>query len=372
MIRSKEYLEHPGISQSDLKLFEDDICSFYQQKILGIKEEEKQSTAFDIGNLIDALLLDPEALKDYYVVTDLKASGKVKDVVDLVVKLEEDVYNQRMNAHTTGEPIGDTYYTDVPTYPQSLTVCLASITTAVDVVEYQKNWKDINTRINKIVEMGAGYYKQCLEARGKIMVPLDNWNKAHTIVDNLKDDEYTANIFAWLKGDHPEEITVHCQKELFGYFEDEKLKGILDFYFRNKVTREIWPWDLKTSMSLKGFKANYKQWRYGRQGTIYTELLQQSYPGDKIHDFSFLAIPTQSQEFPERFVMSRGEMILHSEGYTDTRGYRYKGWKELLREVSWHRDKGLWNHRQEYYINGINVLETAAIDDTLPEVPVLF
>lgn len=349
MLTNQEYIQNTALSQSDIKLFEKNIIEFYNQKILGLVEEV-QSDPMDIGSIVDAIMLDPEELKKYYVVTDLKAKGKVKEVVDLI-----------WNKTSTSE-----------SYNKDLT--LAGLTDyvkeAIKQVEYQLNWKE-ETRIKKIEDEGQEYYEQLQEARGMYMVSLESWNTAHALVQELTDDNMTASIIEWLK--HPEtipdNITLHLQEVLEGEFELTKLKGKLDFFIVDNNNKVIEPWDVKTAKNHNRFKINYKASKYGRQGAFYTELLKQNYPDYKILPFKFLVLPVENNkklhedaasEKPEVYAMTAKELQIHTDGVYLGNGYRIKGWKELVKEIQWHINTQNFQHRKEYYETGMNTLDTLA------------
>lgn len=330
MRRPESYDIHPGISQSDMKLFEQDIVDFYQQKILGEVPEEVKADHFEIGNLIDAILLDQDALKNFYVMADMKATGKVREVVDFIVTM--------LRAE------------DPPALPNSLSAVPDRIEKAVVAVDYQKNW-GMQTRVTKIMELGKGYYEQLLEAGDKSIVSMDNWNAAHTTVNSIQEDEFTGPILTLLR-EGGKDVEVCKQTALYGEFEGEPLKGLLDFYFVFESTKVIQPWDLKSCRNHAGFMSNYRLMRYGRQGSFYSELLRQNYPEYTIEPFRFLAIPTKSKEHVERYRMSESELYANAEGAETESGYHIKGWKEIIREIQWHRNAGDWSHRKEYFING--------------------
>lgn len=349
MIRSEAYEQNPALSQSDLLLLERDVNNFYKTKVLGLPAEDKKSDALDLGSIIDAILLDPDALKGYYVMTDFKATGKVKDVVDYVVKA------------LSTDP--------VVTYPEKLEYCQLLIEKAIEAHEYQTNWK-LETRVNKIKSEGAAYYEQLLEAAGRTIVSLEIWEKAYSIVNQMEEDEFTGPVIKLLKnGSDSDHIVVHKSVELFGKHEDTELKGIVDFYIEDKREKTIKPWDLKTSKSLARFLANYRSSRYGRQGAFYTKLLESNYPDYKILPFSFLTIPTEGLEFPEEFIMDATELYANTEGMESPNGYHIKGWKELIRDYQWHKENAKWNHTREYYTNGRNILKgNLNVDPALLEV----
>jgi len=346
---NQEYRVDPAISQSDLKTFESDIIRFYNQKILGIVQE-KQSDPMDVGSIIDAIILDPEELKKYYVVTDLKATGKIKEVVDMVWGICCNSPEQSEGEH----------------FSLSLDRYQDHIITAITTMEYQGNWK-LETRIGKIISEGKEYFEQLQEAHGLHMVGIESWNTAHSTVNDIKEDPFTKDIFEHLS-EGPAHLKIEKKVLLKGRFEDTELKGEIDFLEIDTAAKIIQPWDLKSVKSHTRFRINYRAFKYGRQGAFYTELIRQNYPGYEIKPFKFLVLPTEkdkslpetaSFEHPEIYEMMPGELYINSEGYTFDSGYKEKGWKALIREIQWHIKTGKWDHRKDYYeAEGKNYLDS--------------
>jgi len=354
MRHSKEYEDNPAISQSDLKTFEENIVLFHKEKILGVKADEVRADHFDLGNLIDTILIEPDLKTSlYYVVTDYKAAGKMRDVIDTLFKLCKEQY-------------GKTWIDEITEREKNVATMLDldtdMIKKAIEANAWQNNWK-MDTRITKIQEEGANYWGQLLEAGTRYMIGLDNWNLAHDKATDLLEDEFIGRELKALKdgGNNNQEVLRH--PALYGKFRNMQLKGELDFAIKDDEHMTIYPWDTKSAKSLARFVSNYYKFRYGRQGAFYTELLKQNFPGYKIAPFQFLVIPTDSEENPEKFTMSESEIYAHTEGYDSRNGYHIKGWKELIIDMEWHIEVNQWRHKREYYKAGTNVLKSDATVD---------
>jgi hypothetical protein len=362
MQHSKEYALDPAISQSDLKLFEENIVRFHQEKILGVQAEEKKGDHFDLGNLVDTILIAPEMKDMYYVVTDYKAAGKLRDVLDTLFENCKAMFGPEWLVETASR--------------EKKVVTLLEISEemmkeAITKQEWQNNWK-METKVGKLKDMGAEYWTQLLEAEGKVMVSLENWTKAHNVADEILEDEFIGRELQALKqkddGVTPSPFVVHKHAVLFGVYRGTKMKGELDFFIQDVETLTIWPWDVKSAKSLLQFRSNYRKFRYGRQGSYYSNLLKQNFEGYTIKPFQFLVIPTESGEFPEKFTMSESELYAAAEGFESKNGYRIKGWKDLIADYEWHQMTGKWKHKKDYYEQGTNILKSGEeIDPALLE-----
>jgi hypothetical protein len=366
MQHSQEYVKNPAISQSDLKLFEENIVRFHKEKILGEIPEEKKGDHFDLGNLVDTILIAPEMKSMYYVVTDYKAAGKLRDVMDRLF-------------NTCKAKYGEDWLVETASREKKIVTLLEvdeqMMREAITAEEWQNNWK-MDTKVAKIKDLGAEYWTQLLEAEGKVMVSLENWTKAHSVADDILEDEFIGRELQALKTKPEDEnvvpspFIVHKHAVLFGVFRSTKMKGEVDFFIQDVGTNTIWPWDVKSAKSLAQFKSNYRKFRYGRQGSYYSNLIVQNFPGYTVKPFQFLVIPTESGEYPEKFTMSESELYACADGFESKNGYRIKGWKDLIAEYEWHEMTGKWKHKKEYYETGTNLLKPGEVlDPALLDVP---
>lgn len=355
MVRPEEYLVATGLAQSDLKLFESDIVQFWMEVVLGQVAEERKADHFDLGSLIDNILLFKENLKNYYIMTQFKAVGKEKEIVDKVVEYitaqtQLDVEQKK----TTVAALDKSKWGELSMFE-------TEIVKACDSINWQPNWK-LQTKIDKIKENGREYFEQLKEAGTRQVVSMDIWNEAQHRMEYIKTDDSTRSIFQLLQGEVNEKqakrYKVYKTHALYGTdpVTGEPIKGLMDFFIEDTKMKEIWPWDLKTSRTLAKFLADYRSLRYGRQGAFYTNLLRINFPTHKIHEFQFLVIPTKSQEMPEVFRMSESEIIANTDGAEHPSGYHVPGFRELITDIQWHRQYDKWKHRKKYYESGFNLI----------------
>lgn len=355
MVRPREYINNPGISQSDITMFEKNIAKFYRSFILGEEQEDKKTDSMDLGSVVDNILLFKENLKNYYVLTEFKASGKEKEIVDMVAVM---VAAQIQQDITDNKTRSDAMI--MKNWPE-LKMFEKEIVAAYESINWQPKWLR-ETKIAKIKEHGAEYFEQLKEAEGKYIVPIDIWNTAHSLIDQIKDDESTSGIFKMIRGEmnNAQKLRYKVQKTvaLSGIepVTGSEVKGLLDLYIDDTKQKIISPWDIKTAKSLALFLNNYRTYRYGRQGAFYRMLLQLKYPEYIINPFQFLVIPTVSGEAPEIFRMSDSEIIANTNGAESPNGYRIKGFREFLIEIKWHRENNKWLHHKDYYEKRHNLI----------------
>jgi hypothetical protein len=377
MLFDNDYVIDPALSNSDLYAFENDLRGFYHYKIIGDVKPDFSSKAMDIGNIVDAKILAEEELKNYYVVTDMKATGKIKEIIDTYVEfqlgiIEKAKANPKLDQSVSIAPLP--WPTDIPVLKKktdklvdNLDFCskyqnfMNVMEPIITKLEYQTNWS-METRMLKVMNLGGAYYQQALDCGDRVMIHINEWNKAHAKVDALQEDESTKVLFDEIFKQN-NDIKVHKQVTLYGTYGKTKLKGKLDLFIEFVKDKRIRPLDLKTAGSHARFLQNYRQKKYNRQGAFYSNLLRQNFPDYIIDPFQFLVIPIETDERPEIYEMDATEMFVAEHGYTYESGYRVKGWRELVTEVEWHKANGKWDHRKDYYQKGKNIIDSKVILD---------
>jgi hypothetical protein len=154
-IKYKEYRDDDAISPSDVKIFGRDIAAFYKYKILKQPIEERVSSALIIGDMI---LTQPNDIdKLYYILTDWKATEKVKDIVDLVYKKRTEFIQKSKNDATSLGPNHPT--TQIPEDDMEYLTLddndLADILMdAITEIGYYSNTWTMQKRIQTIIDKG--------------------------------------------------------------------------------------------------------------------------------------------------------------------------------------------------------------------------
>jgi hypothetical protein len=347
MTHPKEYLALPGISASDMKLFEESPWLFHKKQ-LGEFEKSDSTEATEIGDITDLLLTKPaeisenEIVKDFYVLNQWKATEKVKEVIDYIIALALEDEEIKYDPEVRNRVIRSYFETD------------RIVEKAVDHINYQANWKN-DTRVKKIREVGIDYLEQMIEANGRPIIEGEYLQLAKDMIYQAEQDEYTGIVMQRLRTDN----TALRQHLLHGTHEvGLQLRGLLDFAFvdGNSIT----PWDVKTAKSPEGFMRNYFQSRYYRQGANYTYLLQKMYPTHTIRPFRFFVLFKEKirlngeERFkyaPRIYEMSNYDLQIGMFGGNRANGAYVKGIMDILSEIKWHQNAGQWEHPMDLYIN---------------------
>jgi hypothetical protein len=374
MIRPKEYLEHPGFSQSDLKVFRADFYRFVEQCMVGNRRSNAENDATDLGNIIDALTTaGPEALEDYDIVEDVKCSDAIKSIItDVFIEMDKYI-------HESDAPDKDALKLQLYNDINNPTV-KGIILKVARQHEYQKKYLD-DTLINTVIEQGGKRFQVLARQSGKPIIDKSLYDKAKICTDAAMTDDHLKQIFTPGPG-----VKVRTQLMLKCRYKEVDIKSLLDLIQgkiiiteeQKKGIKQIWPYDIKSSDSHAQFVVNYYKLHYGDQGAVYTEQLRIAYPDAIIHPFRFIVIPTRLSEEnkpvekPLIYKMSKGDIDMHIHGGITSTGKKIKGFYPTLEDLNWHITTGNWDYPKAYYdnifelpIDSFNLEEASEVADYL-------
>ena len=182
MIRPEAYEQSSSISQSDLKLMRSNIQEFYKRKIMGVvktKEEQEadRKSYFDVGDLTDVMLLQPELKSEFFTMPNTTLGEKFKSLMDeLFALVIDDLTNQDQL---------DTLSPDVVTYVVYVEAAAKKALYYYNP-EKEKPWsRKIETIVEEVITLGKPYFEALVTANGKRVVNVVNWNTAIKCVEKI-------------------------------------------------------------------------------------------------------------------------------------------------------------------------------------------
>ena len=327
-MRDLEYRNNPAVSQSFLKELEG------HPKYLTLRDK-KESRAFDIGNVVDTLLTDPDSFYHKYQIFQGKVpTNKLKLWADKYVEFA----------------IAESEYSTI----NHMELILRSRT----AVEY-----DARLSAPKVLELFNtecyDYVTFCLENKGKTILSLEDDAYCRQMVNSTLYDEKLSKWFT-----STEYATVLFQQELYsdyyGSYNGSSFtvacKALPDIIWIDHLNEEIILLDIKTYEG--DFIDNYWKYKYYYQADFYLwnlvnhkneTLIPKNY---KIKDFYFIAIDKQLfkgsvlyKHNPEYHTkIWSGGLITDKKG----RNHKLKGLTQLFREYYYHSSTGNWDHPFEY------------------------
>ena len=304
----KQYREYNAINYSKLKALSDDPSK--------VNSEMKETDAMVLGSIVDDLLTIGKMRSNYIPEAIEKPSGQLGEFCDYLISgsTEQEAY---------------------------------------DLVGFKRD--KLITVLDKFNSSGAiAYVHQGKEALEKTLVPIEIIMKAEKIVDILKSHDNTKHLFSKtsevLSG-----IEIKYQVPIVfdlpnGLGEG---KALIDLMVINHNTKEIYPYDLKTtSDKASKFPYNFIKWKYYIQSSFYYYGLK-SISKYSVKGFRFIVASTTDIENPLIWNTTESDLYVGRNGISNpmSRGM-VKGWEQLVQELDWHTKMDNWSHPKEIYEEG--------------------
>lgn len=357
MHRPEDYVLNNGISQSDIKIFEESPLRFLNEVMSGVRPEQERKRHFDTGDLTDVFVLQPELIDNYGVIDATPT--------DAIIAICKKMY-QRAKFESKGKVLPS-----IKSYAYNiLPVCKEQ--------QYYYNpltgkWsRTEDTLKNTVITEGEKYFEQYVKImeEDRIEVLKADYDKAEELENKLYDskDENIHIVCDLLFRHHneklkgtddydptipplPDYIKILTAYAQYATFRNKKVKHLGDLAIINEQEKTALPIDLKTADSHEQFRRNYWSCGYIRQGSLTSCILVANYPEYRILPFQFLVVP-KSNELPEIYEMSKDELDAGLMGGTFASGKKYRGVAQILDDIDWHIENGEWDHKRSYYTNG--------------------
>lgn len=303
------YRAHPGLNYSKIKAFITKPLLVYKKKYIDkIDDEEDNNSGMQKGTLVDLRLLGKEE--------DFEKRFFVAEMPELP-KPQYLRFCEHLLSLDNEEPFGDRC---LKSYQ------MAGITTP-HFPKFMENFK----------ENGAeDYYNTLVEAKGKTIITFGDLETADFAVNVLKTDENTKHIFV---GDGFNQLPIVFEYQEIVY------KILVDRIKISHFTKEINPFDLKTSYDVEGFDYQYLKMRYDIQDALYSlgvnAWAKANYPGYKVNPFSFVVLDVPAYHRPLVYSFNYSGLNNPWHGFTH-RGRKYKGISKAVADMAWHESTDEW------------------------------
>lgn len=257
-----KYFESDALSQSTLKKLAGGIDSFLSNQENEDELYYKEKHNLIIGSAVDCILTGEagEFEKQYYV---SQIDNKPSEVEMSIIQM---VFDYVMEQHPND--IKDKENFNLSFYP-------GSIQAAIEEHSWQSRWK-MDTKINKIKEVGAEYFADLTRAYGKQIISEQERLLIEDIVQSLMTNPRTKDYFDRGVFSNNANVDVYYQLPIYFTHKGIECKALLDMLIvvKNPDTNKIevvQPVDLKTMYgSTFTFINNVKRWRYDIQAAWYT------------------------------------------------------------------------------------------------------
>lgn len=351
-------------SFSAVKQFATDRVKFYKRYILGDKSlDEEMSTAMKLGTVVDCKKFSPDEFDDYIkVATCSEPSGQMGDFTRELVKVTKQSLDEEYKVTREMKDMMEEAFKNVKYNRKG------------EEIAFKK--KDFAWLVNAFTGSDTElFYKTCRSEFGKVVVDLNLMDAAEKTADELEACEWTKPIWnIENKGD----IEVIDQLPLLYNVEIGLAPNIKQIPFKGKPDRviinhseeeykdgllvlppkSITPFDLKVTYTGEDFNYQYWKMKYYLQVASYflglnnyktevrPELKDYEIPG-----IEFIVASSTLTSNPLLFSTKQININEGLMGFVDKYGKRYKGLYELIGDIEWHKENGLWRNSKEVYEN---------------------
>jgi hypothetical protein len=327
-------------SSSSLKDFSTDRKKYYKKFFLGEKVEDKDSSAANMGRIVETLLMEPHLFDDKFYMSSCISTptGLMLDFVEALYRVTRDA--------TDEAGIISREFTDI-------------LLDAYNLSGFKIKYEAV---IGKFYGSDAEiYYNEIRKVRTKNLTVVNTMeiSIAEKIVEQLRINSTTAPIVNLFNSSRYEVID---QMQVEGYTIDGHLfKSMLDKVVIDHKEKTIQPYDLKCTWSVENFYEEYYLYRraYIQAYLYYYAMLHIAndpdgpYYGYNVQYLKFIVCDSTNYYQPLIYTLDVDDMYSANNGFIH-KGRTYPGVKELIEALKWCRQTNTWNISHKNYLsNGI-------------------
>ena len=327
-------------SSSSLKDFSQDRKKYYKKYFLGEKIEDKDSSAANMGRIVETLLMEPHLFDDKFYMSSCASTptGLMLDFVEALYRVTRDATDEKGKVTRTMGDMTQEAYT------------LSGFKIKYEAV------------IGKFLGSDAEiYYNEIRKVRTQNLTVVNTMeiSIAEKIVEQLRINSTTAPIVNLIISSRYEVID---QMQVEGYTIDgHKFKSMLDKVIIDHTARLIRPYDLKCTWSVENFYEEYYLYRraYIQAYLYYNAMLHMvndptsEYYGYTVEYLQFIVCDSTNYYQPLIYTLDDGDMTDAYEGFVH-KGRTYPGVGDLIAALKWCVSTNTWNISHKNYLsNGI-------------------
>ena len=327
-------------SSSSLKDFSQDRKKYYKKYFLGEKVEDKDSSAANMGRIVETLLMEPHLFDDKFYMSSCASTptGLMLDFVEALYKVTKDATDEE------GKITRD--FADI-----SLE--------AYNISGFKIKYEAV---IGKFIGSEAEiYYNEIRTVRTKGLTVVNTMeiSIAEKIVEQLKTNSTTGPIVNLVNSSRYEIID---QMQVEGYTIDgHQFKSMLDKVVIDHDKKTIQPYDLKCTWSVENFYEEYYLYRraYIQAYLYYRAML--SLGGDKastchgyhVEYLKFIVCDSTNYYQPLIYTLDDDDMKDAYKGFVH-KGRTYPGVQDLIAALTWCVETNTWTISHKNYLsNGV-------------------
>lgn len=327
-------------SSSSLKDFSQDRRKYYKKYILGEKVEDKDSSAANMGRIVETLLMEPHLFDDKFYMSSCTSTptGLMLDFVEALYKHTRDATDENGVVTTPMNELLEAAYRD-----------------SGFKIKYE-------AVISKFVGSDAEiYYNEIRTVRSKNLTVINTTEVsiAEKIVEQLRINTTTAPIVNLTSSSRYEVID---QMQIEGYTIDgHKFKSMLDKVVIDHKEKTIQPYDLKCTWSVENFYEEYYLYRRAYiQAYLYFYAMlhiannpDSPYYGYRVQYLNFIVCDSTNYYQPLIYTLDMEDMDDAYKGFVH-KGRTYPGVQDLIAALTWCVTTGTWTISHKNYLsNGV-------------------
>ena len=327
-------------SSSSLKDFSTDRKKYYKKYFLGEKVEDKDSSAANMGRIVETLLMEPHLFDDKFYMSSCASTptGLMLDFVEALYKCTELATNDQ------GKVVIDFSELSLEAYRIS---------------GFKIKYEAV---ISKFIGSDAEiYYNEIRRVRSKNLTVVNTMeiSIAEKIVEQLRTNTTTAPIVNLVNSSRYEVID---QMQVEGYTIDGHLfKSMLDKVVIDHKEKTIQPYDLKCTWSVENFYEEYYLYRRAYiQAYLYFYAMlhiasdpDSSCYGYRVQYLNFIVCDSTNYYQPLIYTLDMEDMEDAYKGFVH-KGRTYPGVGDLIAALTWCLETNTWNISHKNYLsNGV-------------------
>ena len=327
-------------SSSSLKDFSQDRKKYYKKYILGEKVEDKDSSAANMGRIVETLLMEPHLFDDKFYMSSCASTptGLMLDFVEALYTCTELATNDE------GKVVIDFSELSLEAY---------------HISGFKIKYEAV---MNKFVGSEAEiYYNEIRRVRANNLTVVNTTEiaVAERIVERLKTNSTTGPIVNLVNSSRYEVID---QMQVEGYTIDgHKFKSMLDKVVIDHNERTIQPYDLKCTWSVENFYEEYYLYRRAYiQAYLYFYAMihlvdnpESPYYGYTVEYLKFIVCDSTNYYQPLIYTLDIDDMGDAYHGFVH-KGRTYPGVGDLIAALTWCVETDTWDISHKNYLsNGV-------------------
>ena len=327
-------------SSSSLKDFSTDRKKYYKKYFLGEKVEDKDSSAANMGRIVECILMEPHLFDDKFYMSSCASTptGLMLDFVEALYKHTRDATDDSGVVKTPMNELLEAAYRD-----------------SGFKIKYE-------AVIGKFIGSDAEiYYNEIRRVRTLNLTVVNTMeiSIAEKIVEQLKTNSTTGPIVNLVNSSRYEIID---QMQVEGYTIDGHLfKSMLDKVVIDHKEKTIQPYDLKCTWSVENFYEEYYLYRraYIQAFLYYHAMIHLASDPDspyykyKVEYLKFIVCDSTNYYQPLIYTLDDYDMVNAYKGFI-LKERKYPGVQDLIAALTWCIQTNTWNISHKNYLsNGI-------------------